>query len=149
MGSGQNMAFACLIAPSLVNLDDVFTQQQHGKSKSTPQMPNDIVDLLGDPRSALLARHEHSQWNLVLIIAGFNSHAECMQFVAEWKLGRKLIPRLIRGIQLAISRNNNAAATGPKLASCFPSYSTDSIQRIVSSSKHQGDPLGSINRSSC
>jgi hypothetical protein len=161
VGSGQVMAFACLIAPSLLNLDDVFEQQQQGKSKSTPQMSNDIVELFDDPL-ATLSTHDHSGWNIVLMVAGFTSQTECMQFVKEWKLGRKLIPRLIRGLQLAIARNNqipsSSSSDTPKLAVCCPCYSIDSIQRILSSSnrsqgpttanKHLGDRSESTDRSS-
>jgi len=145
------MAFACLVAPSLLNLDDIVLTS-NSKSKSTPQLVNDIIELFDDPKTSLssssLGQHDYSKWNIIVIIAGFATRSECSLFVTEWKQGRKLIPRLIRGLQLAISRNQTQEQQ--KLAVCFPCYPTHSVQRVVSSfsNTHRGVQSESANRSS-
>lgn len=149
------MAFACLITPSLLNLDDVaLLMNTKNNSKSTPQLANDIIELFEDPKQTLMQQqqqqhteHDYSKWNIIVIIAGFATRDECSLFVTEWKQGRKIIPRLIRGIQLAITRNQTKQN---KLVAHFPCYSTQSIQRVVSCfNTHRGVQSESANRNSC
>lgn len=131
------MSFACLVTSTLLDLDEVTDRlgTSGGGGKSTPQVENDIFSFTSDPQTELSKHTDKSHWFFVAIIAGFGSNQECMQFVEEWKIGRKMIRKLIRGLTLAIQKNSAVGGTGAngktKLAVHFPHYSIDSVQRLL------------------
>ncbi len=120
--------FACLVTAELLDIDTFTSNNNNNKSRSSPQVENTIEYFDSDPVKALQNDKERCHWFVVIAVSGFQSKEDCIKFVDEWKVGRKVIPKIVRCIEMCIDKNK---AHNWRLGVCTPHYTHTSIQKLI------------------